>query len=292
MLLTEKLQERADFSQVECAIADYILQRGGDLAQDSARHIASSVYTTPSSVVRLCQKLGFAGYCEFRKVWLEEWNYLQSHFQSIDPNYPFQGGDSIAAIGAKLNTLYQECIADTYSLQEPNVLMQAVQYCKNAGTIYLWSAGAQSGIGQAFAEKMAKIGRTVIIHDGANMNYFFASTCQPTDCFLLISYSGETEVTLRIARQLHRRKIPVVVLTSYGGSTLANLFPCRLYLSTRERMVSNLGSFGSHLSALFLLDLIYAGVFAQDFDRNLQFKLEVSQGFEIYRRSDNPLIRE
>ena len=48
MLIRQRLALRDDFSQVDCAIADYILRRGAALQGESARHIASAVYTSAS----------------------------------------------------------------------------------------------------------------------------------------------------------------------------------------------------------------------------------------------------
>ncbi len=292
MLIRERLAQRADFSQADCAIADYILQRGAALQGESARHIAAAAYTSASSVVRLCQKLGFEGYNQFRDAWLAEGRYLSGHFQEIDANRPFDPGDPVTTIASKMAALYRETVDDTLALQDPGMLVQAVNYCQRAGTLYVCSAGSQSSLAGAFAEKMAKIGKTVVVEARADMNFFHACTCPPTDCFLLISYSGETANTLRVARKLRQRRVHTVVITSCGGNTLGSLFGCRLYLSTRERLVSNAGTFGAHLSALFLLDLLYAGVFGLDFEANYERKKQLSQEFEVYRRSENPMLRE
>lgn len=292
MLIRQRLALRDDFSQVDCAIADYILRRGAALQGESARHIASAVYTSASSVVRLCQKLGFAGYSDFRDAWLAEGRYLSGHFQEIDANRPFAPGDPVTTIASKMAALYRETVDDTLVLQDPDMLVQAVNYCRRAGTIYVCSAGSQSGLAEAFGEKMAKIGKTVLAEARTDMNFFHACTCPVTDCFLLISYSGETANTLRVARKLRQRRVHTVAITSYGGNTLGKLFSCKLYLSTRERLVSNTGNFGAHLSTMYLLDLLYAGVFGLDFEGNYELKKQVSREFEIYRRSENPVLKE
>ena len=47
----------------------------------------------PSTVVRFCQRFGFAGYDDFRAQFLAEMRYIVSHFDHVDPNYPFSFGE-------------------------------------------------------------------------------------------------------------------------------------------------------------------------------------------------------
>ena len=63
-------------------------------------------------------------------------------------------------------------------------------------------------------------------------------------------------------------------------------------VSTRERLVSNMGSFSAHLTALFVLDVLYAGVLSQNYDQVADDRVKNVRDFEIYRHSDNPLLRE
>lgn len=55
----------------------------------SARFIAKQLNTAPSSLTRFVQKLGFAGFPDFKSAYLKELAYLNSHFSEINPNYPF-----------------------------------------------------------------------------------------------------------------------------------------------------------------------------------------------------------
>lgn len=292
MLMQEQLRNKAGFTDVECKIADYFLGKGRALKNESARHIAGAVYASPSSIVRLCQKLGFEGYNDFREGWLQEQSYLDGHFHQMDANRPFEADDTVDVIARKLGALYQETIADTLALLDSAALVQAVARCRRASTIYLCASGAQVEMAAGFAEKMLKIGKTVVAHPRTDLMYFAACNCSTQDCFILISYSGETGNLLRVAQKLKERRVPAIALTSYGSNTLSGLFDCVLHMSTRERLVNNVGSFAAHMVPQFLLDVLYAGVFAHNFEENLAHKCDTSHEFELYRRSSNPLLQD
>ena len=66
MLITERLKEQKDFSKVDTVIADYFLNEENEWAEKSLRQIAQLLFVSPSSIVRLCQKIGVEGFLDFR----------------------------------------------------------------------------------------------------------------------------------------------------------------------------------------------------------------------------------
>ena len=70
----------------------------------------------PSTVVRFCQRFGFAGYDDFRAQFLAEMRYIVSHFDHVDPNYPFSFGERRDVVAHKIGALYQEIVDDTLGL--------------------------------------------------------------------------------------------------------------------------------------------------------------------------------
>ena len=70
MFLKDILQDKAQFSQTECLIANYILQRQENIVKDSVRFIAKEIYVAPSTIVHFCQQLGFSGFNDFKKQYL------------------------------------------------------------------------------------------------------------------------------------------------------------------------------------------------------------------------------
>ena len=71
-VIIDDLRTKDGFTAVESQIADFFLARQQAIGSLSARAIATDVRTAPSSVVHLCQRLGFQGYQDFSQAWLEE----------------------------------------------------------------------------------------------------------------------------------------------------------------------------------------------------------------------------
>lgn len=291
-MIVEQLREKAGLSPIEQTIADYFLTTGEALREQSARSIAAQLYTAPSTVSRLCKRLGYSGYNEFRDAYLDELRYLSSAFTEIDANQPFRKSDDARTIAAKIGALYRETVDDTLQLTDGEALERAVQLVAEARNVFVYSAGPQSYLAEDFVDKMARIGRRVIVTYKSDTSYFFSAGAQRDEVFIVLSYSGETSGALRIAQQAKSAGAPVIALTSFGRNSLAELADVTLHVSTREKLVEKLGCFGMSISTMLLLDVIYSCVLALDYDRNVINRVTVTRGYEIYRDSSNPILHD
>ena len=292
MLIQEQLKQQKDYSDIEKMIADYLYDLQLNIKKESVRHIAEKTYTSPSSVMRFCQKLGFVGFVDFKDAYLQEIEYLSSHFQDIDVNYPFLPNDKNIVIASKLGTLYEETIQDTLSLIHHDSLQQAANMLAKAQTIYICASSTPRGIASTFKDNMLRIGKSVFLPHSLNDIYYEACYRDKNCCFLLISYTGETSKTVKIAQKLKERHLPSIALTSYGNNTVSRLCDCHLYISTRQRLISNLCNFSTNLSILYLLDVLYANCFHFHYSQNLNDKIKYSKELESDRKSDNPILKE
>lgn len=101
MLLTQRIEEM-DLPSAEKTAANYLLAQGSKLKGRSTRKIATDAYTTPATLVRLGQRLGYEGWTDFFEAFLEEREYLEEHFQNVDANRPFTQDDSQTAVANKI----------------------------------------------------------------------------------------------------------------------------------------------------------------------------------------------
>lgn len=117
MLISNKLESIDSLSKSEEVLANYILGEKENIEKLSTKDLANATYTSPSTVVRLSQKLGFSGWNEFKEKYLEELQYLNRHYTNVDPNAPFEAQDSYLNIASKVANLASDSIGDcTFSI--------------------------------------------------------------------------------------------------------------------------------------------------------------------------------
>ena len=291
MMISDILKKKKNFSNIECALADYFLDNPHELEKRSARDIAKALYVSASAITRFCQKIGYDGYNEFKSDFMKEYDYINSHFQKIDPNKPFEGDNSYIQIAGKINSLYQETVNDTYSLIDHQNLNSIVKLLNDVRIIYLTSGGTQKNLGKIFREKMNWLDKPVIVA-GTNEIYESISSQRKDICYLIISYSGETPLVLKVAKKLKKTNTKFIAITSYGQNSLSQLADYVLYVSTREKLNSALGNYCYNISVMYLLDLLYSCIFQKNYEYNLKTKYKKRKEFQDLRHSDNPMIQD
>ncbi len=292
MLIFDKLNSKENMSENEESITEFILTLGKDLKKYSTRNIAESTFTSPATVVRLAKKLGFKGYDDFKEQFLKEIDYLDQQYGKISANFPFRQDDSMMRVANKISHLYEDTVKDTLDLLHHDNLQKALRLVQYSKSIYIFSFGTSLNQAESFREKMLKINKHVIISNNMNYQLYEANCIAKGDIAILISYSGETEKILEIARTCKKNRIPIIAVTSFGENTLSKFASCNLTISTKESMFQNLGDFSTHLSINMILDILYATYFQLNYETNYQNKLENTQNLEGGRYSSNPIIMD
>ncbi|PFT65985.1 MurR/RpiR family transcriptional regulator [Bacillus cereus] len=288
MLLIEKMKEDI-FSSSESEIIVYLFKQRENIKDKTTKQISKETYTHPSTLIRIAKKLGYSGWVELKNSFLGEIEYLNSHFSSIDANYPFDDRDSIMTVANKMALLNQTTISDTLSLLNHNDLQRATNMLDEAAHIKVFSMYHNLLICHDFKSKMNRIGKHVSL---CTVDPHFEAVNSNTEtCAIVISYSGESEDIVGLLPFLKRKKVPVIALTSIGENTLTKYADCILRITTREKLYSKIGSFSSNESICFLLDLLYACVFSEDYKNNLEYKIRISKYFD-HRKSSNKVMQE
>ena len=290
MLIRERLEE-GDFSNSERAIVDFILDRKQDIKDMTTKEIAQGAFASPSTLVRIARKMGFGGWNELKEAFLKEEEYLQSHFQEIDANLPFQRRDPIMAIAGKIAALRKEAIDDTRSLLTHDELQKATLYMRKASSVGVYAVSNNLILAGEFQHNMTRIGKKVELCQLQGETVYKAYMAERTSCALIISYSGETPVLVRGAEILKKHKIPVILITNIGESSLSKMADCVLRICTRERQYSKIATFTTDSSIAYLLDVLYSCMFALDYEKNLQMKIDAGRVIELGRESTVEIIR-
>lgn len=289
MSIKSTLLKQDDFTKLEKQIANYFLSEQAYITHMTTRSIANALYTTPSKIVRFCQKMGFDGFSDFKSSYMNE---LQNESVYLDYNFPFHANDKTTQLSSKIGTLYHQHIDEVIHMIDHDSLNQALHLLRNAKSINIISSGVQSNIAKAFQDHMLKIGANVIIEDQFDLAYYRVCNAEPSTVYIVISYSGETPNTLKIVHKINQQKLPIIALTTKGNNTLSSLADVCLYLSTHETLIQNLGHFGTNISTLLILDILYAQYFNQNFQDNLQKRITITSSFQTKRKSNNPLLKD
>lgn len=292
MLIKEQLKDFETLSYAEKSVAEKLLELGGDIKDISVRELASLAYTATSAVTRLCVKLGYKGYNDFKDAYLAELIYINTHFQHIDANTPFHKEDSLSRVCSSIAHLYEETSKDTLSLIDYTQLIHATSLLNKAKHIYVLCFGSGIDIAKVFADRMMRIGKKVTISDNQNQQYYQSYNADKEDCFIVISYTGTTSKTRIDFENVIKSDASCIVITSVGENYLSERADATLHMTTREKIRSNIGSFSSSASTMMVLDILYSSLFHKNYDENFARKKQLALDYEHCRLSINEVMSE
>lgn len=290
MLLQEKMKT-TDFSPSERIVIEFILEKQELIQNYTTTAIAGETYSSPSILVRISKKLGFNGYNDFKKAFLEEVSYLKTNFKDLDANMPFSSKDSIMNIAAAIAALKHESLKDTMSLLHHDSLQKAILILQKARTVKVFTISNLTFLAEEFVFKLRHIGLKAETYSISNTLLQEAYMTSTDECTVCISYSGESPELLYVAKALKRNHVPIIVISSIGENSLTRLGNVVLQIATREKSYSKIGAFSSLESFSLILDIIYSCLFKTDYDSHYAYKIQLSKSTE-FRLIDNSIIQE
>lgn len=193
-----------DLSESELALSKYILENYDEIPQMSVNDLAEYNYTSKSSVIRFCQKIGFSGYTEVK-------NYIK-------------WDKGIETIPDKKSTTIEYVKSDiikTLKYIEESDWTPIYQQLETASKIYLIPTGStqKSQAGELYRLFLLANKRVEIINNVTSTNEFrrILEIAEEDSLFFLLSYSGENSNLKDIQNQLIIQNFTTISLTSIGA---------------------------------------------------------------------------
>lgn len=291
MLIQQKFEE-ISLSDAQKNVVEYLLLEREKIKHQTIKEIALASYTSTGTIMRLAKKLGYKGFEDFKEDFLKEIQYLDTHFQNINPNFPFSNQDSIQKISSKITMLAKETLDDTLALVEHDSLQKAISIMKHASHIHLAAISYSLLLGQMFQLDMMRIGVPVNIYPIEGELLFSASLIKEDDCVIFISYSGQIHNLCVLAKTLKERGTKIIVITSLGDNELKQYADVVLTLSTREKLYSKIAGYSNEYSIKLLLDILYSCYFSLDYNENLNRRIRISKLSETGRTASLDIMKE
>lgn len=292
MDIINKMNQSHFFSNSENSIIHFLLENPDFVKEATTKDIAKETFTSSSTVVRLAQKLGFQGYNDFRMEFLASSRLSNTSLIAVDANFPFNKEDSIREIANNLTQLTTDAINETNSFLAIDKMEEAVELLAGADFIDIYCAGANQHLAYNFMLDMRRLDKEVSLSENHQELKIRATSSNPQRVSLVISYTGETKEVVEYCQILKNTGSPMICITSVGNNTISDLCDLTLNIVSREKMFSKIGTFSSRVSILLILDILYAGIFAQNYDENIEKTIQRKIKITNFRSKISPLLED
>lgn len=245
------------FSSTEREVAENILKDPAMVVDLSIHQLAKTTFSSASTIVRLCNHIGYTGYKEFRRAVTYE--LAQRDQTRKTDRTEIDQSDSIADIIDKIT--YQNILSleETRELLDVQVLKEAVELLRRARVIYLFGLGASLCAAKDAYLKFLRLNRLAVINDDWHSQLLQAKNATSEDLALVISYSGATEEIIACIRELKNNNTPVVAITRCVPSPVSEMADLKLYTAANESLFRS-GAMASRMSQLNIVDILYTAL--------------------------------
>ncbi|MFR1449199.1 MAG: MurR/RpiR family transcriptional regulator [Beduini sp.] len=277
MKILTQFNDLERFSDAEQSLIEWILNNDEKLLTMSTKELANATYTSPATIVRLCQKLGLKGYNDFKIRYAKEIDINKKNNMQVSANYPFKKEDSFEKISVSLAQLFKEVIDETQELLNYEDLDKIADALIEADVIDVYSTSLPLICAMDFEKKLMHIGKRINVASMDGEQEFLVSNSTPRHCAIIISYSGQTEKQINLAMVAKKRKAKVISITSNISSPLAKISDFNICVSAREKNGTKIANFCSRTGINYVLDVLYSIIFVKEYDKNMIYKTTIER---------------
>ena len=247
-------ESRDSMSATERAVSDYLLSHQGEAMGLSIHQLAEKTFSSPSTVIRMCQRIGFAGYKEFRQAVTCEVAVLRMNQEQ--ERREITRSDSLDDIVDKVTSKNIMSLEDSKSYVDTDTLRRCVKLVGAAKTVLLFGLGASLYAVRDLNLKLLRLNKPCVVNDDWHAQFLQAKNAARDDLAIVVSCSGETAEVIQCMKALRERDVPIIAITRRGDSRAAELSDYRLYTADGEPDPEG-GAVSASISQLNIIDILF-----------------------------------
>lgn len=273
-MINLKLREvKNDLSVKELEVAQYIISHSQAVKNMSIQTLAKLNCVSTSTILRLCNKLGYSGFSDFKV------DLISSSPQKFSTDIlqdDINLNDTLEDVNRKVQAMEKSSIDETHSIVNLKALDNAIDLIITSNKIVIFGVGSSGLVGKELEYQLIKIKKDVNCHFDAHISRSIVSTLGKNDLIIIISHSGETPECVELLKLAESLKVPSIAITKMGQSQISLLANIVLHTTSMEH-ASRLIPIRSKISQISVMNMLLTNLFIRKYDKHL---LEQTQNRE------------
>jgi len=247
----------------EQRVADFILKHAEELIYLTVTELAERTQTSESTVVRLCQKIGYKGYQEFKIMLARDLvGPAETVYEEIEP------GDSLEALTTKVFQANAQALKDTIEVLGADELGKAVAALAKARRLEVYGIGGSAPLAFDAYHKFMKLGIPSMWLNDSDLMAMSSSLLEPPDVALGISHTGASRDVCDAMENAQNAGATTICITHRATSPITKVSNIKLFTAAKETAFGS-DATSSRIAQLTIIDVLYAGIANQDYDHAL-----------------------
>jgi DNA-binding MurR/RpiR family transcriptional regulator len=248
----------------EQRVADFILAHPDELIYLTVTELAERTNTSESTVVRLCQKIGYKGYQEFKIVLARDLVEPTTEiYAAIEPD------DDLSTVKSKVFQANSQALRDTIEVLDDEELQRAVDAIAAARRVEIYGVGGSGPLALDAYHKFLKLGLSAVALSDGDLMAMSSSLLGAGDVALGISHTGASrDVTDGLSRA-QANGATTICLTHRSTSPITKVSDIVLVTAAKQTAFRSDAS-SSRIAQLTIIDTLYVGIGHKNHDRTLE----------------------
>lgn len=257
-----------DMRKSEQRAADYILGHLEEARELPLDQLAKRARVSQPTVLRMVRALGFGGYRDFRYQLVSE---LARNLSEADLTtrplygYTLRPGERLEDIPGNMVAMAERMLEETLKNFSIRTYKKIVEVLRGARLIDIYSVENSEVTAQDFLAKLLYLGFSCRHFSDHYYQRISAGSLTDQDVAVGISYSGSSRDTVDVMRTAKKAGATTIVLTNFKDSPISR-YADYLICTSQEQLFYG-DSIFSRTSQLLIVDMIYMGIIASDYDR-------------------------
>lgn len=267
MRIIDQIHERSAFTPSERDLAAYLEEHSKEAINLSLDEVSSEIFVSKSTIIRFCKKLGFKGYKELCVQLAKELSTYILDDRTIDSSFPFSVKDDKKALADKVYALSYGAIVQTYQDLDLNQIERLAKAIHEASEVYIYATNDCLLMAKALSDGLQVFGYNVHYSLMGDTSYQVASLQSKNSIALFINYRSRAHSSQTALKILDEKHIPIYAIQGPFKSLINNYAQDVITTNTYEGN-PKVVNISSRNSMTFILDVLYAYVYAIDLEKN------------------------
>jgi DNA-binding MurR/RpiR family transcriptional regulator len=246
----------SNLSPSEEKVFNYLLENALTDTFLSVTDLAEKAGVSEATVIRFCQKIGFSGFLEFKKAFLQD--RLQTRTEP-SPYSKITAADEPDIILQKVFAILEDSLRRSSERIDKSAFAKAVEWLADADIMELYAHGGSGHIAQNVAIQYQRQGLRCVVYTDPLVHAMAIQRTRPEDVVVGISHTGETLSVVEAIKTGRKRGLRTIAVTNFPQSALAQSAEVVILTATNDpALFSDAGA--SRVSQIAALDAIGVAV--------------------------------
>ena len=248
----------------EQRVADFILKHPDELIYLTVTELAERTNTSESTVVRLCQKIGYKGYQEFKIVLARDLvEPAMTIYAAIEPD------DDLATVKTKVFQANAQALRDTIEVLDDAELERAVRAIASARRVDIFGVGGSDPLALDAYHKFLKLGIQAVALSDGDLMAMSSALLGSGDVALGISHTGASRDVTDALNRAKGNGATTIAITHRPTSPITKVADITLVTAAKQTAFRSDAS-SSRIAQLTIIDTLYVGVAHTNHERSRQ----------------------